>query len=127
MRHVQFPWLLIFLLATLLLTAGGRTAPQDEETAYRMAANLIESGRFTITTQDFTLEVQPFPGFLPHLQPRTYITTWAGPGRDGRLPALDAGERARRRSARRRDRVRRTPARDAERPRRLSGHPHPTG
>ena len=50
---------------------------------YRMAANLIESGRLTITTQDFTLETQTFPGFLPHLQPRTLITTWAGPGSDG--------------------------------------------
>jgi hypothetical protein len=82
-RSFPFSWLLIFLLAVLLLLAGGRTAPQDEETAYRMTANLIESGRFTITTQDFTLETQTFPGFLPHLQPRTLITTWAGPGSDG--------------------------------------------
>jgi hypothetical protein len=79
----QFLWLFIFLLAFLLLTAGGRTAPQDEETTYRMAANLIESGRLTIATQDFTLETQTYPGFLPHLQPRTLITTWAGPGSDG--------------------------------------------
>ena len=83
--HVQFLWLLVFLLALLLLLAGGRIAPQDEETTFRMTANLIESGRFTITTQDFTLEAQTFPGFLPHLQPRTYITTWAGPGSDGQI------------------------------------------
>ena len=82
-RRVPFFWLLIFLLSILLLLAGGRVAPQDEETAYRMAANLIESGRLTITTQDFTLEAQTFPGFLPQNQPRTLITTWAGPGRDG--------------------------------------------
>ena len=82
--HIPFFWLFVFLLSLLLLFAGGRTAPQDEETAYRMAANLIESGRLTITTQDFTLETQTFPGFLPHIQPRTLITTWAGPGSDGR-------------------------------------------
>ena len=82
-RSIPFLGLLIFLLAFLLLIAGGRTAPQDEETAYRMAANLIEYGRLTITTQDFTLEPQTIPGFLPHTQPRTLITTWAGPGTDG--------------------------------------------
>lgn len=82
--HIPFLWLLIFLLALLLALAGGRTAPQDEETAYRMAANLIEFGRFTITTQDFTLAAQTFPGFIPRSQPRTLITTWAGPGSDGR-------------------------------------------
>ena len=32
MRRIPFLWLFIFLLAFLLLTAGGRTAPQDEET-----------------------------------------------------------------------------------------------
>lgn len=80
---IPFFWLFVFLLALLILLAGGRTAPQDEETAYRMAANLAEAGRLTITTQDFTLESQTFPGFLPQLQPRTLITTWAGPGSDG--------------------------------------------
>ncbi|NTU64844.1 MAG: hypothetical protein HGB05_15955, partial [Chloroflexi bacterium] len=85
MRRIPFLWLLIFLLALLSLMAGGRIAPQDEETTYRMAANLIESGRFTITTQEFTLEAQTFPGFLPHIQPRTLITTWAGPGSDGQI------------------------------------------
>jgi hypothetical protein len=82
-RPIPFFWLLVFLLALLILFAGGRTAPQDEETTYRMAANLVEAGRLTITTQDFTLEAQTYPGFLPHRQPRTYITTWAGPGHDG--------------------------------------------
>ena len=85
MRRIPFLWLLVFLLALLLLMAGGRIAPQDEETTYRMAANLIESRRFTITTQEFTLEAQTFPGFLPHIQPRTLITTWAGPGSDGQI------------------------------------------
>lgn len=82
-RSIPFLWLFIFLLTFLLLVAGGRTAPQDEETTYRMAANLVEAGRLTITTQDFTLETQSFPGFLPRLQPRTLVTTWAGPGSDG--------------------------------------------
>jgi hypothetical protein len=83
LRRFPFFWLFIFLLAFLLLAAGGRTAPQDEETTYRMAANLIEFGRLTMTTQDFTLQTQTFPGFFPRAQPRTLITTWAGPGVDG--------------------------------------------
>jgi hypothetical protein len=83
MRRIPFLWLLIFLLSILLLLAGGRTAPQDEETAYRMAANLIEFGRVTITSQDFTLQTQSFPGFLPRTRARTLITAWAGPGVDG--------------------------------------------
>lgn len=80
-----FDWLLILLLAVLLLLAGGRLAPQDEETTYRTTANLIESGRVTITEQHFTLEPQAYPGFLPSTQPRDLLTTWAVPGRDGQL------------------------------------------
>ncbi|CAG0936232.1 hypothetical protein TFLX_05098 [Thermoflexales bacterium] len=83
MRRVPYLWLLIFLLALLLLVAGGRIAPQDEETTFRMTANLLEYQRLTLTTQDFTLHPQTFPGFLPREQPRTLITTWAGPGTDG--------------------------------------------
>jgi len=83
MRRIPFLWLLIFLLAGLLLLAGGRIAPQDEETTFRMTANLIEDGRTTITEQTFTVEPQTFPGFLPRAQPRTLLTTWAVPGRDG--------------------------------------------
>jgi 4-amino-4-deoxy-L-arabinose transferase-like glycosyltransferase len=82
-RSIPFLPLIVFLLSFLLLAAGGRTAPQDEETTYRMAANLIEFGRLTMTTQDFTLPVQSFPGFLPRTQPRTLVTTWAGEGVDG--------------------------------------------
>jgi hypothetical protein len=85
MRRIPFLWLLIFLLAILLLTASGRIAPQDEETTYRMAANLIEYGRTTITAQDFTVEPQSYPGFLPHTVPRTLLTTWAVPGADGQM------------------------------------------
>jgi hypothetical protein len=81
--HVQFLWLLVFLLALLLLLAGGRIAAQDEETTFRMTANLIEFGRTTITEQAFTVEPQIYPGFLPSRQPRTLLTTWAVPGRDG--------------------------------------------
>ncbi len=85
MRRIPFSWLLIFLLAFLMLTAGGRIAPQDEETTYRMTADLIEYGRATITAQDFTVEPQSYPGFLPHTMPRTLLTTWAVPGVDGQL------------------------------------------
>ncbi len=77
--------LLIFLLAFLLLMAGGRIAPQDEETTFRMTANFIEYGRTTITEQTFTVEPQAYPGFLPSTQSRTLLTTWAVPGRDGQL------------------------------------------
>ena len=86
-------WLLIFLLSLLLLTAGGRLAPQDEETTFRMTANLIEFGRTAITEQSFTVEPQTYRGFLPHTQPRTLLTTWAVPGRDGRLyPQFMSGQ-----------------------------------
>jgi hypothetical protein len=83
LQRVPFVSLLIFLLALLLLTAGGRIAPQDEETTFRVTANLIEYGRTTITDQEFTVEPQPYSGFLPSAQPRTLLTTWAVPGRDG--------------------------------------------
>jgi hypothetical protein len=81
--HVPHFWLLIFLLAVLLLMAGGRVAPQDEETAFRMTANLL-AGRLTITNQTVTLAAQTYPGFLP-ARPHTFITTWSGPGIDGQI------------------------------------------
>ena len=83
MSRPQFFWLLIFLTALLLLTAGGRLAAQDEETTFRMTANLAESGRMAISEEYFTLEPQTFAGFLPAKQPRVILTTWAVPGRDG--------------------------------------------
>jgi hypothetical protein len=83
--HVPFFWLLVFLVSLLLLTAGGRIAPQDEETTFRMTANLIESGRTTITEQYFTVEPQVYAGFLPTVQPRLLLTTWAVPGHAGQL------------------------------------------
>ncbi len=83
LRSIPFGWLLIFLVSALVLTAGGRIAPQDEETTFRMTANLIEYGRATITDQEFTVEPQTYAGFLPSAQPRTLLTTWAVPGRDG--------------------------------------------
>ncbi len=82
-RHIPFLWLFIFLLSVLLLTAGGRIAPQDEETVLRMTANLLQ-GRFTITNQTITVEPQTYSGFLPQAQPRELITTWAAIGVDGR-------------------------------------------
>jgi hypothetical protein len=84
-QRASFDWLLIFLLAVLLLTAGGRLAPQDEETTYRATANLIEYGRWTITAQTITVEPQSYPGFLPLVAPRELLTTWAVPGIDGQL------------------------------------------
>ncbi len=83
LRSIPFVWLFIFLVSGLLLTAGGRIAPQDEETTFRMTANLIEYGRTTITEQEFTVEPQTYSGFLPSVLPRTLLTTWAVPGRDG--------------------------------------------
>ena len=83
--HPPFVWLLICLLAGLLLTAGGRLAPQDEETTYRMTANLIEYGRWTITEQTITRDVQAYPGFLPAVAPQETLTVWAVPGQDGQL------------------------------------------
>lgn len=92
-RRVSFCWLLIFLLAVLLLTAGGRLAPQDEETTYRTTANLIEYGRWTITAQTVTVEPQTYPGFWPRVAPRELLTTWAVPGRDGQLyPQFSPGQ-----------------------------------
>ncbi len=85
LRSIPFVWLLIFLVSGLVLTAGGRIAPQDEETTFRMTANLIEYGRTTITEQTFTIAPQTYPGFLPGAQPRTLLTTWAVPGRDGQI------------------------------------------
>ncbi len=82
-RRVPFGWLLIFLLSILLLLAGGRLAPRDEETTYRMTANLIERGQLTLTQQDFTVDPQPYPAFLPQLKPRTQASTWIVPGPDG--------------------------------------------
>ncbi len=83
MRRVPFGWLLIFLLSILLLLAGGRLAPRDEETTYRMTANLIERGQLTLTQQDFTVEPQSYPAFLPQVAPRTQATTWIVPGPNG--------------------------------------------
>ena len=83
MRRVPFGWLLIFLLSISLLLAGGRLAPRDEETAYRMTANLIERGQLTLTQQDFTVEPQPYAAFLPQAAPRTQATTWIVPGPNG--------------------------------------------
>jgi 4-amino-4-deoxy-L-arabinose transferase-like glycosyltransferase len=80
--YVPYGWLLVFLLAFLLLSAGGHIAPQDEETTFRMTAGLVESGRMDITEQYFTLAPQTFAGFLPVKQPRVTLTTWAVPGRD---------------------------------------------
>jgi hypothetical protein len=78
LRRPPFFWLLIFLLAILILFAAGRIAPHDEETVYRMTANLIEHGQLTLTQQTFTLEPQTYPGFLPHILPREQATTWTG-------------------------------------------------
>lgn len=82
-RRVPFGWLLIFLLSILLLCAGGRLAPRDEETTYRMTANLIERGQLTLTQQDFTVEPQAYAAFLPQAAPRTQATTWIVPGPNG--------------------------------------------
>ncbi len=82
-RRVPFFWLLIFLVTSLLLLAGGRLAPRDEETAFRMTANLIERGQLTLTQQDFTVEPQAYPAFLPQTAPRTQATTWIVPGPNG--------------------------------------------
>lgn len=85
MRRTSAADLLAFLLAVLILTAGGRLAPQDEETTYRTTANLVEYGTWTITAQTIMLEPQTYPGFLPLVAPRELLTTWAVPGRDGQL------------------------------------------
>ncbi len=87
-RRVPFGWLLIFLLSLLLLLAGGRLAPRDEETTYRMTANLIERGQLTLTQQDFTLAPQPYAAFLPQVAPRTQATTWTVPGPAGQAYPL---------------------------------------
>jgi len=83
MKRVPFAALLVFLLASLMLLAGGRLAPHDEETLYRMTVNLVEYGQLTLTQQTFTVEPQAYPGFLPATQPRTQDTTWTGLGADG--------------------------------------------
>ncbi len=87
MRHVRrvpLLWLLIFLLSFLLITAGGRIAPQDDETTFRMTANLVEYGRTTITDQEVTIPAQTYAGFLPRTTIKN-MTTWAVPGSDGQL------------------------------------------
>jgi hypothetical protein len=82
----RFPYLalLVFLLTVLLLTAGGRIAPQDDETTFQMTANWIEYGRTTIAEQEVTFPPQSYPGFLPGTT-HAAATTWAVPGRDGQL------------------------------------------
>lgn len=78
---------LVFLLAVLILTAGGRIAPQDEETTFRATAHLLERGELTIGREAISQAAQTFPGFLPRT-PRDVLTTWAGPGLDGRIYPL---------------------------------------
>jgi hypothetical protein len=82
-----FFWPLILLLAGLLLQAGGRIAPQDEETTFRATAHVLERGEVTIGREVILQSAQTFPGFLPRT-PRDILTTWAGPGLDGRLYPL---------------------------------------
>ena len=86
-RSFPFLWPLIFLLAILLLQAGGRIAPQDEETTFRTTAHLIERGELTIGREYILQSPQTFPNFLPRHQ-RDILTTWAGPGLDGRIYPL---------------------------------------
>jgi hypothetical protein len=83
MRRVPFGWFLVFLLSSLLLFSGGRLAPRDEETTYRMTANLIERRQLTLTQQEFTVEPQAYAPFLPQAAPRAQVTTWIVPGPNG--------------------------------------------
>ena len=82
-RRLPFVWLLVFLLAVLLLQAGGRLAPLDEETVYRMAVHLVEDGQVTLTYDQYRDIPQTYPGFLPQTQPRTADAIWSGAGVDG--------------------------------------------
>lgn len=87
-RPFPFLWLLIFLLASLLLFAGGRIVGLDEETTYRMTVNLIERRQLTLDRQTFLLAVQTFPAFLPRVKPLEIITAWIVSGVDGQTYPL---------------------------------------
>jgi hypothetical protein len=81
--RLPFIWLLVFLLAILLLQAGGRLAPLDEETVYRMTARLIEDGQVTLASDQYRDMPQTYPGFLPQSRPRTTDAVWTGVAVDG--------------------------------------------
>ena len=85
LARIPLLWLLIFLLASLLLTAGGRLAPLDEETTFQMTANFVERGQLTIEQRTFTPTLQTYPGFLPRTAAWSVPTTWAVLGQDGQL------------------------------------------
>ncbi len=80
-----YTWFFVGLLTSLLLTAGGRLAPMDDETTYEMTANFVEYGRLTIDRGAFEPALQTSPGFLPRTTMWASPATWAVPGRDGQL------------------------------------------
>ncbi len=75
---------LVFLLAVLILSAGGRLAPLDEETTLQMTANLVERGQLTLTSPSIDMAAQTFPGFLPRIAQLDLPTVWVGTTPDGR-------------------------------------------
>jgi 4-amino-4-deoxy-L-arabinose transferase-like glycosyltransferase len=76
--------LLILLATVLLLTAGGRTTPGDEEALYRLTRNLIERGDLTLDNEALTLPARNEPGFLPRRDWPFLAAYPPLPGRDGR-------------------------------------------
>ena len=87
-RRIPFFWLLVFLLAVLLLQAGGRLAPLDEETVYRMTAHLVEDGQMTLSSDQYRDVPQTYPGFLPQSRPRTADSVWTGVAINGQRYSL---------------------------------------
>jgi len=78
-------YLFIFLAATLLLTASGRTTPGDEEALYRVTRNLIARGDLTQENEALTLPARREPGFLPRRDWPFLAAFPPLPGREGRL------------------------------------------
>lgn len=83
-RRRSYVEVLVFLLAVLMLLAGGRLAPLDEETPFQMTANLVERGQLTLASPPIDLVAQTFPGFLPRTAILNQPTVWGNTLPDGR-------------------------------------------
>jgi len=71
-----------FLLAVLVLTAGGHIVQGDEETMFRVTQNILSGKGIAVGREEIVLLAQESSFFLP-ASDETIWTTSAVPGRDG--------------------------------------------